>query len=286
VTEWIFLDTNAHSHLFGHSAFTSEQLGEVRRRVLDRVEKRDARVLLSVLVLEEMAGAYDLGHFEEMVAFAMRLARGLVLRIPPERCFAELVLGRRLSEQERFYMANTGLALHAALMHRATAGHLAASAQRKKATVRRLSTCRKRNSIALLAKHAAEQGHANWQDQLKSDFANRDAMLASWCLREMRVTAKRHGLTMTDDSMPDPRKLPTFWYMEAQLAATLERVIIHDGSTTSEKPPDVFDWMHFADCGYADVLVTEDRRLRALAEAACVPLRVTSFVDWANAILA
>ena len=214
-----------------------------------------------------------------MVDLAWRLSGGRVLRPGPERRFGELAFRRKLTDDECYYEPLPVVdAMRTGMLDATTAKAMADHARTVGENGKKLATRLKAESEARLAKVDPD-----WRARLEKEMAEREKVITEWAMFEMGETAKLHGLQV--QNWPDPKTLPTFWYNEARLILTLDLVILHGGSTTSKRQPGIFDWLHFEDCAYADVLVTEDERFERLAKNTGLSLRVLSFTDWAREML-
>lgn len=108
-------------------------------------------------------------------------------------------------------------------------------------------------------------------------------MVADWALTDMHRSRKKLGLPKDRTRWPAPDVLPTLWCRTAFKAAHVY-VINRDGSSIDGN--DFFDWCHYTAAAHADVFVTRDRRLRAVARECPAPKpRVMSFEDWARGML-
>jgi hypothetical protein len=281
----LLLDNNAHSYLFGRDGFDSAELHRVRTRLAAQVQSRETEVLLNVPLLAEMAGAFRTPHYRDMVPFAFAVARNRLLRPPPERSFAELVLRRRLLDGERYREGDEVVQMRAAMLDPLRADAIRRHAKKVKADERHDDTIAKTEVVKALEAKAEENGDPDWRSRLGAEFKNSDAVVEAWARKVMLDTAKENDLSMTEASLPDPRDTPTFWYGACRHLVHMDRVIVNDGSTTSKKQPNLFDLLHFDDCAYADVLVTEDERFRNLATKTGVGLVVVSFDEWARSML-
>lgn len=278
--ETLFLDNNAIDYLFaGFTGFTADEIKRVRERLDARFGKGEVELLLTQPLLWEMAGAFPRPHYSDMLDFGWRLSRERVLSLGADRRPAELLRGRKLTDDERYIDDRSKVvAFQAALRDRAKAQEMSESAVKVVEQAKLLAAKQKAESEARLSAQDSQ-----WRQKLETERTAREKVITDAALWEMKETARTHGFQL--DTWPDPKALPTFWYNEARLFLTLELLIIQDGSPTSRKQPNLSDWLHFEDCAYADVLVTEDGRFAKLAAATNLPLRVTSFTDWARGML-
>jgi hypothetical protein len=104
------------------------------------------------------------------------------------------------------------------------------------------------------------------------------------CRSLMRKNGKDWGLTSDERTWPDPRAIPSLWaflgYQETRWCLVLQYGWRPD-------PNDSADGQHFICAAHADVLVSHDERLLAVARA-CPPPRPepVHFVEWGRGILA
>jgi hypothetical protein len=121
-----------------------------------------------------------------------------------------------------------------------------------------------------------------WQGAFQRAYATKDYALAL-AKRFARDDVDNYaGRERIDPRGLDPRSLPTFWASALAHVARIRAVTIASMSPKGKKSPGQIDLLHLKEAAaYADVFVTSDRRLRALASTVReLPCAVLATEEW------
>jgi hypothetical protein len=131
---------------------------------------------------------------------------------------------------------------------------------------------------------------AQWKDRRERSATIREwykgrekIVITDWCMTFLRRERTRLGLPRDESQWPDPRQLPTLWAREA---ARLARIFLKHRDGRRVDGNDFVDWLHYQAAVHADVFVTSDKKLTAIAQE-CPPPKpnVVTFDAWAGDLL-
>lgn len=285
----VMLDGNPVSYLFagirgkgGQPVFSSAELAQLRLRLQTESAAGRLTIPLTIPLVQELAGIRrrrPRDHAEQ-VTFMMGLTAGRMLLPYPERVRREVVLGRRLREDEAFVALAGGeegaaRALLDPTNADADAAHvLLAKADFGQDERARYAAMRDRFEGLELSGVARR-----WWDP-----ARRVSMVDEWCRREMRHDVDLRACLPEDESAwPSPRSVPSLWCATSYRLARLFRIYADRLGIDAH---DLYDGALLESAAYATTFVTSDRGLTCVAKEAPVPhLRVVAFATWGRQML-
>lgn len=130
------------------------------------------------------------------------------------------------------------------------------------------------------AEFAAKLPGKDIKKETEKWFDDVDAVVADWS--NDYLSNHRTHLCLPDDTSlwPNPTTLPT---LKAVITASLARIYLQNAHDSKILGSDTHDTHHYAAASYADILVTEDKRFRAVLDK--VPnkaVQVMSFNEFAG----
>jgi hypothetical protein len=285
----VLLDANAVRYCFGRDGFTEAQLNELRATIRELANQDLIRPIVTLPVLWELTAVYlkeGAASHEATLGFLLAIGSKRFLKNEYERMKLELRLGRKLRHSEVFDECDPV----ATLAMYTDAKRVAADRdmQRKHKDDERAKEAAKRVDVVA----ALEGQDAGWKAKLRADASARwTRAVRGFARLEMRKAARELGIRIAPNSWPRPDDLPTLWFGESFYVAKVLFVLIDtEKELTSKKSlqamPDLLDATHFRDAAYADVLVTQDENFRRVAEMAKTGVKLVSFDEFAQALLA
>lgn len=287
----VLLDANAIRNHFRPRTRSADELARVRARALDAKQSERARFVMTQPLLWELTLIVEQEgreRYDETLRFYADLAHEWYLRPERDREPLELLRRRRLLPSEVYQEGPpSGVVEHCA------SDEWIALQQRLLREAKGREESDEARARTAVAEHSERRLGSAWRAQLGADLSGDewDRNVGGMVRIEMKRAARRHRLQIPGWRWPQPRDVPTFWYGESFLAAKARHVFVDSRRELTSKGslrdmPDLLDATHFRDAAYADVLVTSDATFGAVASAARVPLRVVTFDDYADELLA
>ncbi|HMQ23682.1 MAG TPA: hypothetical protein PKE00_14395 [Planctomycetota bacterium] len=124
---------------------------------------------------------------------------------------------------------------------------------------------------------------SSWKNHFRSDPHSE---IADWCIHDFRKQRAELGLPRDEGSWLHPKSFPTAW---AWMSAKLGHIYIVGLDAVGKGKVEAsagFDRDHVADAAYADVFVTDDKRLTRILQAAqYAGFKVMTTDEFARALL-
>lgn len=272
----VVIDTNVWLDYFDPTSRTAE----ADRQLLRRAKKNGlVRPLLTAPISAELMRTCARDGFERyaaMMRFAWNMCGARVLATDDDREEAELRHRRKLSRREGEALMTLDRRRGFRDEHMLDEEHALKIAQVVAQTHvdhAPLERAQRDNTIREL-----DEKQSGWRDVMLASVEQREELMASWARDEMVTLATKLGLPAEEGSLPDPRKLPSFYIPKVVHVTHLHGVLLTGRSPTAT---DLYDRTALRDAAaYADMLVTTDDQLTKLAGRTTLPLRVLDYAAW------
>lgn len=281
----VYFDTSAFSALWKPTSTIPERtLLRVRRRMVSPLWDRQPVVIISVTLLDELAAAHEGGP--EVVARLrenVEFLAGCGCRMPlaPDGSVKAEIQGRQGLWADPDELGR--------LLEKVVEDRALIADERRPFAGRKDDWLRgeKQAKDRLLAELGGQAGIGR---MITGWFRNREAHVEDWCRDDMRKNASAWGLPADEAQWPDPRKIRTLWaftsYKLARLVLLHQAQVRKDHTEKKLDQNDLPDQDHYVFTAHADVLVSEDRRFREIADLCPAPKpRVMSLAEWVAEVL-
>jgi hypothetical protein len=271
----VYIDTNAVSYFDEHPDWTPVQLSAARDRLRQRVDSGDISVFVSYPLLEEVLGLLDFNptKYFRVMGFLLDVSQFNLLRSTDELGEAEVRNGQLRGRNDRLEWFGRAVTVRRAL--RAGRGlediprlTRAAFAQFELDEEGRRDEVRTR--LAVETGERALDGTRRW-------WRNAEPQIDDWVSDHMTSNRERLGLPEDRANWPVPSALQSIWRYYAYRMA---RIHLNVGEGRRVRGSDSYDAHHYAAASSMDIMVSDDRDLRATcAEIPRQPFTLLTFEE-------
>jgi hypothetical protein len=252
----VYFDTQAIGYFDEHPDWTAKLLSAARRRVHHLAEAGELTVFVSYPLLEEVLGLlnFNAEKYHREMGFLLDISQFNLLRSTDELGRIEAMNGGRLEGNDRLELWVRALSVRRALrkgrediprLTQAAFAQFEADEERRRDEVR--------------ARLAADSG-ARAIDGTRRWWRDAERQIDDWVSDHMVSNRERLGLPEDRTRWPVPSALQTIWrYYGYRMA----RVHLNVGEARRVRGSDSYDAHHYAAATTMDVLVSDDRDLRA-----------------------
>lgn len=262
-----YLDTNAVSNLVtGQGSAGSALIKAVRQR---RIE-----IITSLAVIEELCGiaCKNWGQYCDTLVYLWEVARCNQLLTHTDLMKEEIRVGRKLRAFEPFETWDKIQYVRTASRDPSYATRVAADVQQWTENYRQEEE-RRRSEVLYQGGPTFAGAMTDWR---QAD----EAQIADWVTDLLRAGRQELDLSPEQTKCPDPMAIPTAWRLVAYKRA---RIYLNVGEGRRIDASDIYDAFHHAYAGYAQIMVSDDRRLShtwaLIPNQACSVLTVDAFIN-------
>jgi hypothetical protein len=268
VTELVSFDTNAWSELRrGRDALVRTALLELRRAV----KERRVQVVVSVPLLMELAGLYDVDHrlYQRCLRELATLGQHRILKTQPEREALELKFRRALQRDEMFASAAKGRE-----RFRSWATHPDVALEKVRLRSAKDDFEKREIYARAVVRETSPRGKRDALVQWWN--ADPEGLVRDWC----------QDLAPGSADSVDWARLPSIWHHVSYHVSRVYIVGAEGAGPSRIDPNDLLDGEHYADAAYSSVLVSDDGGLQRIAAVCPEPkVPVRNLKSWAEQLV-
>jgi hypothetical protein len=268
----VYLDTNAASNLYSYDACPPARLQETRRALAGACESGAIKVIASDSLLDELTGlaAKDRRRYGRLLKFLLDVAGPHILLPHNDRMRAEIQRGGRLTGAGCFMPRGMRRAVRTHTMRYQFADTVAADVRQR---VKKYEDDYKERREGL-RKRIGD----NWRRDMAAWWKGALPEIDQWTTDHLDGLREHLGIP-THGALPDPRSVPTAWYMQA---FSMARIALTVGEDRKINGSDLYDVQHYGHATYADLMVTDDAGFAATYEAIPdKPFKIETFAAFA-----
>lgn len=276
----IYLDTNEITNCVEarSTGWSASGVAALRSAIARGIERDEIICLGSQFHLEEMS-RIPTQYRRPILTYFWSVVRWYVLLPTYDLAKREVAAGRALTHNEPYATFDEQQWLKRFSQDDARLNRLATEIEsRAKAGTAEQKKWRAEFLVKLQEKFGALQP----EEVTRQWWRDPEAQFQSWASDYMESSRAHFGLPEDRSRWPAPGDLPT---IRAMIISYMARLFLNFAEHRKISDGDRHDSHHYAAASYADILVTEDKALRAtLAKIPRNAINVVSFDDFANSV--